>query len=156
MNNGNGDCFVKAGRIILDVKVGGSHSPDLQAALSTLGSPKIDEKDFRLVHAIVTGQGPVAGRKFSHGFVLWKRSIVIDYSNGNELVMPKSLYYKIGHIDEKLKGGYVEYSVSDAAKKMMLNKHWGPWDLDEALEEDFKGVGFKKIRLDRQALEMLR
>ena len=44
-----------------------------------------------LVHAEVTGQGDIDGIRYGHGFVE-DDVFVYDYSNGKNLVIPKSIY----------------------------------------------------------------
>jgi hypothetical protein len=102
---GKGDCFHVAGRTMLD------HP----------GS------DFKLVHAMVTGQGPLEGKRFPHA---WNEvgDVVLDYSNGNKIVMRKEQYYRLGHVDTS-PGNIAIYDSETAMKKMVRNKHWGPWDL---------------------------
>jgi len=78
-----------------------------------------------LVHAEVTGQGPLDGLKYGHAFIL-DGDIVIDKSNGLNIEMPKQVYYLIGGIGANV----YEYSFEDFRQKIMEYKHWGPWDLE--------------------------
>ena len=105
-----GDCFVVAGRSMIDGEL-----PDL-----------------KLVHAYVHGQGPLEGRRFSHA---WNEigDVVLDYSNGNKVMMRKEQYYKLGGVDPVEPGAYAEYNKEEALKQMLRNKHWGPWGLDDSL-----------------------
>lgn len=100
-----GDCFHVAGRNVLD-------------------GPS---DDLKLVHAMVTGQGELKGKRFPHA---WNEigDVVLDYSNGKKIVMRKEQYYKLGHVDTR-PGNFVTYDSTTALKKMARHKHWGPWDL---------------------------
>ena len=102
---GLGDCFHIAGRQVLD-------------------DPS---EDLKLVHAMVTGQGELKGKRFPHA---WNEvgDVVLDYSNGRKIVMRKEQYYKLGHVDTR-PGNIAVYDSTTALKKMARNKHWGPWDL---------------------------
>lgn len=50
---------------------------------------------------------------------------VYDYSNGNEAVVPRALYYAIGNIDAD-EARY--YSMDELNEMIELNGHYGPWD----------------------------
>ena len=110
----NGDCFVIAGRNIIDAKI-----PNLF-----------------LVHALVYGQGPLKGRRFPHAWNEIDEAVVIDQSNNNNAVLRRDAYYSIGKINPNEKGAYVRYTSEQALIKFVQTKHWGPWDLNSALEED--------------------
>ena len=84
---------------------------------------------LRLVHAEVAGQGPLAGVTFGHAWVL-DGDTVIDRSNGRDVVMPRQLYYALGHVDE-IANEYV-YSWSETRDKLREFEHYGPWDLETA------------------------
>lgn len=102
---GKGDCFHVAGRNVLDAP----------------------SDDLKLVHAMVTGQGPLEGKRFAHA---WNEigDVVLDYSNGRKIVMRKDQYYKLGNVDTS-PGNIAVYDGMDAIKNMAKYKHWGPWDL---------------------------
>ena len=100
-----GDCFEVAGRAMIDPKIPG----------------------LKLVHAYVSGQGKLEGQRFPHA---WNEvgDVVFDNSNGRNIILRKEQYYDIGKIVEK-PGEYAVYNDIDAKKKMVRNKHYGPWDL---------------------------
>jgi transposase-like protein len=102
----NGDCFEIAAKNVLYNKLPG----------------------MKLVHAYVSGQGSLKGRRFEHA---WNEigDVVFDYSNGRKIVMRKEDYYKLGNI-VKTPGQYMIYDKPEAVKKMVTTKHYGPWDLD--------------------------
>lgn len=111
-----GDCFQVAGRNMLD-----SNIPELT-----------------LVHALVYGEGQLEGRRFPHA---WNEvgDVVIDNSNGKNIVVRKELYYDRGKVKPNEPGAYVKFDKEQALINMVKYKHWGPWGLDESLEEA-KGV----------------
>lgn len=106
-----GDCFQVAGRNMMD-----NPPPEMT-----------------LVHAYVSGQGPLKGKRYSHA---WNEigDVVIDYSNGRQIVMRKSQYYMLGQIEQK-QGEYKKYDQKEALRHMVKYKHWGPWDLDPSKEK---------------------
>ena len=77
-----GDCFESA----------------LQELLHSNPFGKEDEDNMTLVHAVVTGQGEIEGLKHGHA---WNEigDVVIDKSNGRNIVMRKEDYYKAGNIN---------------------------------------------------------
>lgn len=84
-----------------------------------------DVKDTFLVHGEVEGQGEIEGLRFGHCWIE-QGFEVIDKSNGRDIKVPKSLYYKIGKID---KTKVHKYTPAEARKKLFKAKHYGPWDL---------------------------
>ena len=104
-DTGKGDCFEVAGRAMIHPKIPG----------------------LKLVHAYVSGQGKLEGQRFPHA---WNEvgDVVLDNSNGRNIVLRKEQYYDIGKVVEK-PGEYAVYNDIDAKKKMVRNKHYGPWDL---------------------------
>ena len=110
-----GDCFSKAGRALMDADL-----PD----------------DTTLVHALVRGQGKLEGRRFPHA---WTEigDVVFDKANGNNIVMRKEQYYKLGGVEEA-KGAFARYEHHKGLANMLKQGHWGPWDLDDSLNEEEK------------------
>lgn len=111
-----GDCFKVAANLVAPL-------------LGIVNEKVSDLTDVALVHGIVTGQGHLEGIRFTHAWVegVTKDGIpmVIDASNGREVVIPQGLYYVIGRIspDE-----CERYSAEDAIDRMMSSAHYGPWD----------------------------
>lgn len=103
-----GDCFEVAGRAVIQPSIPG----------------------LKLVHAHVTGQGKLKGKRFPHA---WNEigDVVLDNSNGNNIVMRKEQYYDLGKV-LTTPGEYAIYSDVEAKKKMVQKKHFGPWDLDDS------------------------
>jgi hypothetical protein len=100
-----GDCFEAAGKYMMDQKMRGA------------------DEGLVLVHGEVTGQGPIEGLKYGHAWVEdgdW----VIDKSNGQDLRLPKEIYYALGRV-----GKVHRYDYRKFARKVTDTGHWGPWDL---------------------------
>jgi len=156
VNVGTGDCYETAGKLILAM---GGHFPPpsyWSKVKTIIGLKETPEsKDFRMVHALVRGQGRLSGKRFGHGWVEWKQSLVIDFSNGNELVLPKSVYYSAGKVDPNEKGAYVTYTTQEAKVKILGKGHWGPWDLNEDLEEKFDIISKKRVKIDPEVRKAL-
>lgn len=150
-NIGKGDCMRVAANIMMEY-----HTPYFGTQLKANGSPI-------LVHALVHGQGPLRGRRYFHAWVE-DNDIVIDKSNGRENAkgINKLLYYAIGGIKPKERGAYKTYAFSDMKKKLTTTKHYGPWDLDENLEEDNVfptskvKIGKTRLGVDSKLLKALR
>jgi hypothetical protein len=106
--DGDGDCFATANR--LGIAMG-----------------------YDIIHALVWGQGPLAGKRFPHAWCEHKGK-AIDKSNGNDVNINKRVYYAIGQIDPKERGAFVRYTPDEARRMMAKHLHHGPWDLDPSLE----------------------
>lgn len=147
MKNGNGDCFYVVGQAAI-----------MGTQLGQVPLKGTNPKDYTIVHAYVTGEGPVSGIRFAHAWIEFKRSIVIDKSNGNNITLPTSIYYNKGKIVDK-RGEFARYSFEEATKKMIKTGHYGPWDLNPVLSEDFRDIGKVKRKLttaDKKILTMPR
>jgi hypothetical protein len=111
-----GNCFEVAAQMVVDFF--GEDCPEL-AGLS----------DIRLAHGIVCGQGPLEGYRFTHAWVegVSEKGIpmVVDCSNGREVVMPQGLYYLIGGIDEE---EVQRYTDDQARERLIERATYGPWD----------------------------
>ena len=121
-----GDCFVVAGRAMIDPQLPG----------------------MSLVHAYVSGQGKLQGKRFAHA---WNEygDVVFDYSNGRKVVMRKEQYYKIGNVSTE-PGEYAVYDDTETKKKILQTKHWGPWDLDPGKEKLTEATGTNILVVDVQ------
>ena len=60
---------------------------------------------------------------------------VYDFSNGNEVVMDKRVYYVLGNIDPSES---VTYTINDYRKKLVDEGTWGPWEGPAPEEEWMK------------------
>ena len=105
-----GDCFQAAARNML-------HGTD---------------DDVTLVHAYVSGQGKLQGRRFMHA---WNEqgNTVIDNSNGRNIRMPREIYYAIGNVDPTDPEQFRRYDRLEAVRHMGRSRHYGPWDLKETV-----------------------
>ena len=113
-NNKLGDCYKAAGNIVMDYR--GNNNNEIKF----IGTP-------RLVHAEVSGQGEIEGIRYGHAFVI-DDAFVYDYSNNRKIELPKSIYYRVGKINQK-KPLYFEYTFEEAMKKMRETMNYGPWEL---------------------------
>ena len=104
----DGDCFVKSAQLLLAASVDGVLGFD----------------DIRLVHGMVSGQGPLAGQRFVHAWAE-VHDDVLDYSNGNRIIAPRELYYAVGEVVEE---ELVRYNVAQYRYHVMSSDHHGPWD----------------------------
>ena len=110
-----GDCFSKAGRALMDTE---------EQLIN----------DTTLVHAMVRGQGKLKGRRFPHAWTEMG-DVVFDSANGNNIVMRKEQYYALGGVEE-VKGAKARYEHHKGLANMLKQGHWGPWDLDDTLDEE--------------------
>ena len=103
----NGDCYEANGRHVMNMMM----APDT--------------KKCKLCHGV--GILQTDGKPFGHAWIEYGGNKCIDKSNGNDINIPKKLYYEIGNFPVK---GYkiYKYSPKEAGLKMVRNKHWGPWD----------------------------
>lgn len=106
---GTGDCYEAGADFLMQMKMSGRHE-------------EMDE--YRLVHGLVMGQGPLEGVRYTHCW-LEKDNMVIDKSNGRNIKMPKRTYYGIGQIQEK---DVIRYTPLDAFAMMVDTGIYGPWD----------------------------
>lgn len=107
-----GDCYAVAARIVL-------HSADVDPF----------DGEYTLCHGTATGRGPIAGERFGHAWVEWNHrpssiSLVLDYSNGNKVVMHAALYYGLGGIDPST---VRRYSHDEMLHVLLTSQHYGPW-----------------------------
>jgi hypothetical protein len=83
-------------------------------------------KTHTLVHANVTGRGPIEGVRYGHAFTEFEGdygTLVHDPSAG--VTLPADLYYRLGQInpDEVRR-----YSYNEMTEKLVETEIWGPWD----------------------------
>ena len=114
LTEGKGDCYQAGGRLIMNF---------------------FGDKDHKLVHGMVSGQGALEGVRFGHCWVESKDT-VLDHSNDQKRELPKDIYYLLGRIDP---AECHYYTPEEAAKKMSTIKHWGPWDMTGLTVKDTYG-----------------
>jgi hypothetical protein len=83
-----------------------------------------EASDNVLVHGLVNGQGKLTGIKYNHAWVE-DASMVYDYSNGRQIVLPKDLYYRLGKIKEQ---EVFRYTSSEMYKNASKFGTYGPWE----------------------------
>jgi len=80
------------------------------------------DKQLRLCHGLVTGQGAIKGVVYVHAWVE-RGQLVIDETLNAKI--PKDMYYDIGNINKK----YVyTYTLDEMMKKMNEFETYGPWE----------------------------
>jgi len=84
--------------------------------------------NYKVVHALATGRGPIEGIVYSHAFNLVENGEfgidwVIDKSNGKDIKMPAAAYFAIGRIKRSK-----TYSKQEAAGFALKTENYGPWD----------------------------
>jgi len=76
-----------------------------------------------LCHGVVTGQGGnVKGICYTHAW-LENGDVVIDYSNGSVLSLPREAYYRYGKIEK-----VVRYTIRQAMEMALETGTYGCWD----------------------------
>jgi len=98
-----GDCMETAGRLIMDFGF------------------LAERPGAKLIHAIVEGQGPLAGRRFVHAWVE-AGGMAIDRSGGRDIELPALLYRLIGNVEQ-----VHEYTPEQAREMMVETGTFGPW-----------------------------
>jgi len=79
------------------------------------------DSNFRIAHGTVLGQGSIKGIRHGHCWIE-NGSIVMDFSNGRQIIMHKGQYYKIGKIKH-----IKRYNKEQFNKMILKHKNWGPW-----------------------------
>lgn len=116
--SGDGDCFEAAAHLML--------------------SRFADDPSARVCHGVPLGRGEIEGIRFDHGWVEveevvgtqpngteMREIMVYDFSNGGEIVIPRSLYYMLGNIaPDDVK----RFTAQEAMGKMRETGFYGPWD----------------------------
>ena len=151
---GTGDCMIAAANLLMMTAQFGK-------SMTGTNLEKQDAKEGKIVmvHALVYGQGPIKGQRFCHAWVE-DAETVYDHSNGKKIEIPRMVYYAIGNIRSNEGGAYYRYTFDQMRKKMVSSGHYGPWELDETLEEnaisDSRQVGRKKVRIPQAILSRLK
>lgn len=86
----------------------------------------LDLTDARLVHGMVTGTGEIKGLRHPHAWVEMN-NLVLDYSNGSEVVCDRPMYYEAGEIEPLKKCEYRTYSFDEMMELLIDKLHYGPW-----------------------------
>ena len=128
---GLGDCYQAGGRLIMNF---------------------FGDKDHKLVHGMVNGQGALEGIRFGHCWVESKDT-VLDHSNGKKRELPKQVYYALGRVNPK---ECYYYTPEEASKWMLKSKHWGPWEMsgDTVMAEGLELVPDRKSEIGKQDIRI--
>lgn len=113
-NEVNGDCYESALNTLMDRKWV-DYTPYALPA------------DWRLVHTMCLGHGPIEGVRFGHAFLLNKElRLVLDTANGVGGLIPALTYFPLGDIrpDEF---PYYEYTLGEVRENMIKHETFGPW-----------------------------
>lgn len=81
---------------------------------------------LKLVHGYVSGQGPLLGYKFAHGWCE-DDDTVFDNANNRTHRIPKVLYYAIGKINPK---DCKYYTHNETIFQSLEYLHKGPWEIE--------------------------
>jgi len=77
-----------------------------------------------LVHGIVRNSGD--GKPMGHCWIEHGDEVICR-ANGNDLVLPKDLYYALGNINDE---NCFKYNHKEVLEWTGYTEHWGPWELD--------------------------
>lgn len=86
----------------------------------------ISNKNLKLVHGFVSGQGDMMGYKFAHGWCE-DEDTVFDNANNATHRVPKFLYYGIGNIKEN---ECKYYTHKETVNQSLKHRHKGPWEIE--------------------------
>lgn len=120
-----GNCYSRAADLLLDAK----HDGELHAILTKHAIQVIDS-GLRLCHGQAVGQGKIAGIVHGHAWIeaedyrtgnIW----CIDFSNGNQTVLPRETYYHIGQIDTRTVDRFDKHKTR---RMLVAYNHYGPWE----------------------------
>ena len=133
-----GDCYQAGGRLIMNF---------------------FGDKNHRLVHGMVSGQGSLEGMRYGHCWVESKDT-VLDHSNGKKLEIPTKVYYALGRVDP---AECKYYSPKEAARFMSEEEHWGPWEMsgdpvsiNEDIPDDQKEIGKREIKIKNKDMKTMK
>jgi hypothetical protein len=111
-NNITGDCFMSAYRNIFH------------------------NRQYKLVHGVVTRKSD--GIQHPHAWCEFG-GMVYDNSNGNNICMPKELYYSLGNIELT-----VRYTYDEAVNNVLNTEMYGWWNPLFKPYQELISVKFKK------------
>jgi hypothetical protein len=83
-----------------------------------------------LVHAIVDPDGVDIGPHGHAWLEVEELGLCLDFSRGQELVIPRERYYELGGITDET--WLKRYTSDETRMKMFSFRHYGPWEGPEA------------------------
>ena len=97
------------------------HGDCFKVAVETM----MKHQNYTLVHAVVSGQGPLEGVEYTHAFCIDEGAdVVVDNTQkGSNRRIPTGLYYMLGHIEITK-----EYSFKEMLENLVEYETYGPWD----------------------------
>jgi len=133
----NGNCFVVAASIAgaFADRLFLMSEPGVSEGIALIDDELVakydaDIKSVRCVHGSVTR--PLDGRRHTHAWVeidlgekMNHLTVMVDYSNGQAVNIPRQYYYELGEIDHD---EVRRYTPEETLKQMVRSEHWGPWD----------------------------
>ena len=132
-----GDCYQAGGRLIMEF---------------------FGDKNHKLVHGMVNGQGALEGKRYGHCWVE-SRDTILDHSNGRKLEVPKQAYYALGRVNPK---ECKYYTPEESAKWMAEDGTWGPWEMSggvvmaEDIPDSNSEIGKQDLRIQSSELEHIK
>lgn len=84
---------------------------------------------FRLVHGVCVGQGPIEGTLFGHAWIETEVNgvpLVLNVATGAKVTLPKSLYYEMGQVQMTK-----TYTWAEVKRFVAENNTYGHWELPE-------------------------
>lgn len=145
--------MIKLKQILLEGKLGDCYPAGGRLIMEFFG-----DKEHKLVHGMVNGQGALEGMRYGHCWVE-SRDTVLDHSNGRKLEIPKQVYYALGRVDPK---ECKYYTPEESAKFMVDEGHWGPWEMSgdtvmaEEIPDEKREIGDQELKISRNELDTIK
>ena len=117
-NSKMGDCYIANGQEFMEIV---NDNADNVKLVHGVVKNSLDglEMGHCWIEKTVVGN---LGGKYEFTYV-----VCIDKSNGNNIELPKEVYYFYGKIDENK---VVKYNKEEYYSKLLETQNWGPWDID--------------------------
>ena len=120
----NGDCFVVAAEIVSCFDTAAIASSDkAKRAIAVLKEIGVTHHGVRLCHGTVTRDSDQ--REHAHAWVELPEmnDLVVDFSNGHNVMMCKHTYYTAGRIKDRK-----DYDYYTARQMLVRHATYGPWE----------------------------